>query len=115
MFLRWAEVEVHSFGEMVYRREKHTHTHTHTGKEVKIPKGTWVPHCLDFLPSDETIDGMVHSKSISDRSLGIVLWVNVFNVVDDGIQQMRLSHSASWDHCGHVGDVDMEVIYGFGG
>lgn len=69
---------------------------------------------LDFLPSDETIDGMVHSKGISDGGLGIVLWVNVFNVVDDGIQQMRLSHSTSRDHCGHVGDVDMEVIYEFG-
>jgi hypothetical protein len=69
---------------------------------------------LDFLPSDETIDGMVHSKGISDGGLDIVLWVNVFNVVDDGIQQMRLSHSTSRDHCGHVGDVDMEVIYEFG-
>lgn len=95
---------------MVYSRK-----HNRTKKNWKDERKSRRVHILlDFLPSDETIDGMVHSKGISDGGFGIVLRVNVFNVVDDGIQQMRLSHSASRDHCGHVGDVDMEVIYEFG-
>ena len=64
--------------------------------------------------SDQLVDGMVDAQSKADRSFAVVFRVNVLNVVNDGVQQMRLAHSASRHRCRDMCDVDVEMIWGEG-
>jgi hypothetical protein len=54
---------------------------------------------------------MVDTEGKPDRGLAVVVGVDIFNVVNDGIEKMRLSDSASRDLGSDMGDMYMEVVY----
>ena len=60
---------------------------------------------------DKSINGMIDTESKPDRSLAVVVGVDIFNVVDDGIEKVRLSDCASRDLGRDMGDMDMEMVY----
>lgn len=60
---------------------------------------------------DKRINGMVDTEGKPDRGLAVVVGVNVFNVVNDGIEKVGLSDCASRDLGRDMGDMDMEMVY----
>lgn len=54
---------------------------------------------------------MVDTESKPNRGLAVVVGVDIFNVVDDGIEKVGLSDCASRDLGRDMGDMYMEMVY----
>lgn len=57
------------------------------------------------------IGGMVDTEGKPDRGLAVVVGVDIFNVVNDGIEKVGLSDSASRNLGRDMSDMYMEVDY----